>query len=429
MTSAGIISDLATPRLPWLLRTFNASLAPFTQRAMAIEPDALMESAVKQTKLTDFGDSRFEEPLRIIAHSRQREAELHPLGQLQLRVQIAKLLSTRLRFVELWKRHPEIHARPCERPIFIVGMPRTGTTFLQRLLARDPGLRHLPLWESMSPLPKGGLGSTTRATDPRIGDAKTALKIIYYAAPRMVAMHEMEATEPDEEIWLMAVDFATMFFEVGAYAPSYGEWYASTDQTWAYTSLRSMLKALDRYHPGERWLLKSPQHLSKLGSLLATFPDATIVQTHRDPVTVVSSFANMVSYSARINTWRPDPPKLARYWEKRIESMLRSSIADRPRADPRFVDVHFVDLMRDPIEEVKKIYRIAGRELTTAAETAMKAYLVSNPRGKHGAHRYRLADLGLEEAELRERFAFYQETFTVQTEGAKDEPPAVPPIS
>lgn len=418
MAGHGLIPDLAAPRLPWPVRAFNAVMTPLARRAISLDPEFLMERASKATGLTDFGDRRFEEPLRVVHRSLETEANLHPFGRLQARMQLGGLLSTRLRFVELWKRHPQLLRRGCARPIFVVGMPRTGTTFLQRLIAQDPGLRHMPLWESMAPLPKGDPMAPATTPDPRIAEAEMAMKAIHYLSPRMVAMHEMGPTEPDEEIWLMAVDFATMLFEAQGYSPSYGEWYQATDQTWAYQSLRSMLQTLDAFRPAERWILKSPQHLSQLGPLFSTFPDATVVQTHRDPVAVVASFGNMVSYGARNNTSLPDPPKLARYWEQRIEGMLKSSIDDRTPGDPRIIDVHFDALMRDPIGEVKKIYAVAGRVLGPEAEAAMVRYLADNPRGKHGAHRYRLSDVGLDEAEVRKRFAFYEDAFGIRSENA-----------
>ncbi len=393
-------------------------LRPFARRAFPLTSEQVIAAARKKTGLDDFGGDRFREPLGVLIESFEREAALHAIGRMTANRQLVGILSTRLRVHDLLQRRPEITDTPVSRPIVILGMPRTGTTVLQRLLAQDPGLRHLPYWEALSPLPDGD--ATVRpdpnAPDPRRKRAAQSLKFLHYAAPQMLAMHEMETDAPDEEIWLLAVDFATMLFEASYHVPQFRHWYTTHDQAPGYHYLYQMLQVLQWYRPGERWLLKSPQHLEQIPALLRTFPDATVVQTHRDPMTVTASFCSMATYGRRMNTDDIDPFEVGAYWSARIERMLRRSVEDRPEGDDRFVDVQFRELMADPIATVKHIYGVAGRELTAAAEQRMRAFLAANPRGKHGAHTYVAADYGLDPAERRAALAFYTERFAVPLE-------------
>jgi hypothetical protein len=228
----------------------------------------------------------------------------------------------------------------------------------------------------------------------------------------MQAMHEMQAEEPDEEIWLLALDLATMLFEAVWNVPSFRAWYERADLREGYAYLHKVLRILQWYRPGERWLLKSPQHMEQLPLLFATFPDALVVQTHRDPLEVTASFASMASYGRRMNEARPDPAAVGRYWAERIETMLRRSLEGRAGLPPaRFVDVEFRELVADPLAAVRRIYRAADFELRPDAEAAMRAWLAANPRGKHGGHSYRLEDFGLDPAERRRALAFYTSRF------------------
>jgi hypothetical protein len=254
------------------------------------------------------------------------------------------------------------------------------------------------------------------ARPARVERARQSVRLIRWAAPLMVSMHEMDAELADEEIWLLAVDFATMLFEASYHVPSFRDWYDRADLTPGYAYLRTLLQILQWYHPGERWLLKSPQHLASLGPLLATFPDATVVQTHRDPLPVMASMASMATYGRRMNSDLTDPKIVGRYWSARVEHMLRRSTEDRAHDDERFVDVQFGDLVTDPLGTVKQVYERADRTLAPAAERAMRAHLDAHPRAEHGRHRYRLEDFGLDPAERRAALAFYTERFAVPEE-------------
>jgi hypothetical protein len=396
-------AELADPRLPWPLRAANRLGGPLARR-LSLEPEALCAAAERRTGLADFGSASFREPLGVLCRALEHEARLTALGRVSARLQLVGLLSTRLRALDLLRRRPEIEAEKVGAPIVILGMPRTGTTALQRLLSRDPRLRSLPYWEALAPLPDGDAAERAADPAPRVERARRSLRFLHWAAPRMQAMHEMDAVEPDEEIWLLALDLTTMLFEAVWNVPSFRAWYERADLRGGYGFLRRMLQVLQWYRPGERWLLKSPQHMEQLPLLFETFPDALVVQTHRDPLEVTASFASMASYGRRMNEAHPDPSAIARYWAARIETMLRRSQEGRAGLPPeRFVDVRFEDIAADPLAVVRRIGEAARLAPSAEAEAAMRRWLAANPRGKHGGHSYRLEDFGLDPAELRRR--------------------------
>jgi hypothetical protein len=409
--------DYRNPALPFALRALNAAGRPFARPLLRVGAADLLEAARRRTGLHDFGDPGFREPLEVLTRALEDEASLTPLGRFLARSQLVDALATRLRAEALLRERPEIADEAVDDPIVVLGLPRTGTTLLQRLLARDAGLRSLPYWEALAPLAEPDARDREADVGPRIERARRAISLLTWGAPLMRAMHELEALEPDEEIWLLGVDLATMLPEATWHVPSFRDWYHRADLRHGYRYLRRMLQILQWYRAGDRWLLKSPQHLERIPVLLETFPRAVVVQTHRDPAKVVGSFASMVAYSRRMSCAHPDPLAIGAYWADRIEAMLRRSVLDRPpSAAKRFVDVAFSELVTDPLAVVRRIYRTAGRELTREAERTMRDYLDAHPRGQHGVHRYELSDFGLDADSLRERMRFYTERFDVEAE-------------
>lgn len=395
----------------------NRVAGPAARRLIRLEDHELVVRAMKRTGLDDFGDNRISEPLGVLSSALDTEARLHALGRATARAQLVGLLSTRLRVADLIRRVPEITRAPVVEPIIVMGMPRTGTTLLQRLIAQDVGLRSLPYWEALEPLPRSGdIADRSAPTADRIKRAVSSVRFLDRVAPEMKTMHELDPLDADEEIWLLAVDLATMLFEATWHVPAFAEWYDTADLTGGYQWLRTMLQVLQWYRPGDRWILKSPQHLEQLGPLLAVFPDATVVQTHRDPVKVVGSFASMITYGRHIASDAVDPVSIGKYWNWRIGVMLRRSMDQRPGDDDRFIDVQFSDLMADPLATIAQIYRAAHRELTEETAARMQRWLEENPRAKHGAHRYQASDYGLDDARIRRDFADYTAHFAVAGE-------------
>jgi hypothetical protein len=243
--------------------------------------------------------------------------------------------------------------------------------------------------------------------------------------PLFPLMHEMTADARHEEIQLLAIAFSTMLFESSYSVPSYAEWYKKSDQRPAYRYLRRCLQALqwqDRAAGAgrgklRRWVLKSPQHLEQQGALIEIFPDATFVQTHRDPLRITASLCTMIAYGSRMNARRVDPAAVGRYWAARTEDLLRGSITGRPVLPAaQVIDVHFKQFMKDDVATAERVLEFAGHPVTDEARAAIRAFMDANPRGKHGTIDYRLADVGLDESERRAALRFYSDHFGVELE-------------
>jgi hypothetical protein len=411
------IDDLARPRLPFELRALNALGGPAARRLVRLDEDDLLESARRRSGLDDFGDPSFREPLRVLLAALEREAGLSAFGRLSTRQLLLQLLVSRLRLEALLRREPQILAERIERPLIIAGLPRTGTSYLVHLLSRDPGLRWLPYWEGLEPIPDPAEPPARGGRDPRVARCDRALAYLHRVMPLFSAMHEIETGAPHEEIQLLALQFSTQLFEASYHVPSYGEWYRTTDQTPAYAYLRRVLQALQWLRRGRRWLLKSPQHLENLGALVRTFPDACFVQTHRDPLRITASLGTMIAYGARMQQRRPDPLAIGRHWAKRVEDMLRASVRDRgllPEA--QVMDLRFQEISKDGFAAAQRVFAFAGEPLGGEAAARVRAHLDANPRGKHGRIDYRLEDLGLDPRERRAALAFYCERFDVPLE-------------
>jgi hypothetical protein len=411
------IDDLAAPRFPPEAEPVRSAMAAIGAE-LRLDPDLLLETAARDTGLDDFGDDRFREPLGVLCGALRTEAGLSPAGVTAAWSQLVALLKNRLLVEDVLKRHPEIHDVRIERPIIIAGLPRTGTTHLHNLMSADPALRSLPYWESLEPVLPETERPRRNEPDPRVARTEQALEVLNTALPHFRRMHEMTTHHVHEEIQLLAIDFSTMLFETMAVMPSWYAWYRSTDQLPSYHYLEKVLKVLQWQRGGVRWVLKSPQHLEQFRPLVTTFPDATFVVTHRDPVSITASLATMVTYSARLNHERVDPNRIGRYWAGRIEDMLRACVDDRHLlAADRSLDVRFREFMVDDVDMVERIYALAGQPMTREARAAMDAFMVAHPRGRHGGVLYDLADFGIDREERRRALQFYVERFGVDEEG------------
>jgi len=416
-TEAHRIVDLAHPRLPSPLRLANAAMRPFARQRIGLEEDELLATARRRSGLRDFGDPGFHEPLGVLTAALDAEARLSPLGRYAARALVLGLLVTRLRLVRLLEQHPEILSLPIDAPIVIMGLPRTGTTHLHSLIASDPALRSLPYWESLEPipaaLPEGPGARVPAGRDPRYWRCVLAMKLLDWTIPLFPLMHEMAPDARHEEIQLLAVDFRSMLFEASNTVPRYRDWYRKTDQTGAYRMLRTLLQAL-QWMDGRprRWVLKSPQHLEQIGPLLEVFPDAKLVQTHRDPVRVTASFCTMGAYGLRMGTDRVDLAEFGAYWAERIENLLRASVEDRPRIPSgQIFDVRFEDFVGRELETVEALYAFADQPFDARAREAFVAYQAANSRGRHGTIEYHLEDFAIDARERRLALAFYRERF------------------
>jgi hypothetical protein len=403
------LTDLAEPQFSPEIAALRANMAAMAH-GLDFAPDAMRSQAASEIGLDDFGDREYEAPFEILASAVDGSEILSAVGRLMMYAQFMQLLKNRLLLTDLLARHPEIDDIEIARPIIICGLPRTGTTHLHNLMAADPALRSLPYWESLEPIPLPA--EVDADLDPRLARCEMGLQFVNQAMPHFKRMHEMTAWHVHEEIQLLAMDFSTMFFESVALLPQWRDYYMSHDQTPHYRYMKRVLKALQFLRGGNRWVLKSPQHLEQFGSLLETFPDATFVVTHRDPSAVVTSMATMAAYSARMYHDPVDPELFGRYWADRLEAMLRACVRDREQLPTgQSIDVRFTDFMADDIGMVRRIYDLADQPFTGNVEAKMAAYMSDHPQGRHGRIDYRAEDVGLERSELERRFGFYADRF------------------
>lgn len=375
--------------------------------------DAVCAAAVARTGLDDFGPDDFRERLHVQLAEMDADPERTGLGRMLMFGDCVRYLSNRLRIHDLLARHPEILDVEIEKPVIVIGLPRSGTTNLVNLLAADTRFRSMPLWESYEPVPDAREEPGPDGVDPRWTRCQQAWEAMQTGAPHVAAMHPMEPDHVHEEIELMLPDVSSYNLEWVARAPQWRDFYLAHDQTPHYAYMKQVLQILQWYRPRERWVLKSPQHLEQIGPLMATFPDATIVVTHRDPVAVVQSTITMVTYGARTAYRSPEPEWYRDYWTDRIGRLLDASLRDRHLlpAD-RTVDVAFSEYMADEMGTVQRVYDAAGIELTDAARAEIEAYRAAHPRGKEGRVVYDLrGDFSTTPEEVRRRFGAYLDAF------------------
>jgi hypothetical protein len=376
------------------------------------------EAAVARTGLQDFGPEDFRDRLGLQLAEMDADPERTGLGRILMFADCTRYAANRLRIHDLLARHPEIADIPIERPVIVIGLPRSGTTNLVNLLASDTRFRSMPLWESYEPVPDEREPMGADGVDPRWTRCQQGWEAMQAGAPFVAAMHPMEPDHVHEENELMAPDFSNYNLEWVARAPAWRDHYLARDQTPHYAYLKQVLQILQWYRPRERWVLKSPQHLEQIGPLLATFPDATIVVTHRDPVAVVQSTATMLAYGARTLYRSPRPEWYGEYWTDRIGLLLDTSLRDRHLLPAeRTVDVFFHEYMADELGTLQRVYDCAGIELTAQARSEIEAYRAAHPRGKQGRVVYDLRrDFSVTPQEVRARFGAYLDRFDAQIE-------------
>jgi hypothetical protein len=381
--------------------------------------DRLVTEAFAATGEEDFGGTAWQEGLDILLESLQQEARLNDLGVEIAGADIANYLATRLA-ITAWRRdHPEVAAGAIERPLVIVGQPRTGTTILHDLLAQDPALRAPLTWEVDRPLPPPE--TATYRSDPRIAEVQANIDMAESLMPGFTTFHPMGALLGQECVRITAGDFRSMIFPIQYRVPTYNRWLLhDADLGSAYHWHRQYLQHLQSRHPADQWLLKSPAHLWSLDSLAAEYPDAIVIQTHRDPLKVIASTSALAAHLRGMATDEASLPEIANDYAEDIFVGLDRGMEARDREtfpSDQVVDVQFSEFVDDPFSTIDKLYAALGRELTAETEQRMRAFLASNPGdGGGGGARYRFADTGLDAGKLRERSTRYQERFGVVSE-------------
>jgi hypothetical protein len=411
-----VIDDLIDPRLT---ETQRQVLEYTESRPISLDIDQMIADAVEQAGSDDLGyTGDFAGRLSAYAGAVDADTGLTQLGRGSLRSRIVRLLRNRISLADLIKRYPEIESIEIEKPIIVVGMPRSGTTHLVNLLAADRRRRALPYWESQEPLPVGGRGPDVFGVDPRYGRARAEHDAMLANMPLVAAMHDQFPEAIEEEVELLDLDFASYILEWLARVPSWRDTYLALDQTQHYAYMKKVLQALTFFRGPQTWVLKSPQHSEQLRPLMATFPDATVAFTHRDPVAVIQSTVTMMAYADRLRRTSIDPNWLIDYWTDRIHRLLSAGVRDRALVPAeRSIDISFHQLNGNEITVLEALYDRAGVELTPGVRKSFERYLDSNPRGKNGAIRYDLyRHFGVTPEDVRSRFDFYFDRFDVRPE-------------
>lgn len=375
-------------------------------------PQLLAEATAATGGLANFGDPSFRPALQALCEALTHEGRLSEAGRQTLRQKILGHLGNRLRIEDYFARHPEIGDERVQPPLVIVGLPRTGTTRLQRLLSRDPRFWSMMFWESQFPVPLPD--ETLDYPAARIAQARGIVDYMVQSMPRLLAIHPMAAEEADEEVMLMEHSFLSAF-DAYANIPGYVAWLDHQDQAPAYRFLQRCLQFLQwqkrkRGLFGQRWLLKTPHHLLRMDILLKVFPGVQVIQTHRDPVQSIPSIASFVDTLWRIYSDEVDAHAAGRAWSARMNQGLRHTMAVRAGAPAsQFLDVQFLDTVQRPLDVVRQVYAFMGWTLMPEIESMMQAWLAEDARAHAVAsHDYGPEQFGLSAEQLRRDFSAYR---------------------
>jgi hypothetical protein len=390
---------------------------PFTRDALLAEARAAL--GVADGGMADFGGDDFLEPLDVLLPALEHEAELTVIGRWMTRRFLLRFLEVRLQLTEYVRRDPGVVDEEVRTPWFVTGAPRTGTTILHAMLAQDPTSRVPEGWELLRPVPPPSPDPATFARDARIPLADRELRLPGQVAGELDAIHVYRGRMHKECLSAMSFAFRSEEFTARYHVPSYVDWYERCDLRPAYDMHRLVLQVLQRGWRNVHWVLKSPVHVSALPTLLAVYPDARLVITHRDPLTVLASLTSLVATLRWAHSDQVDFADIGGYhedmWTTTLDDLTTHS-SDGTLDPSRVHHVHYADFVQDQIGAIDTLYRALGSSLTPSTADAMRTYLAGRPKDQHGKHEYSFADLELDPAEVREKFARYQRHFSVPEE-------------
>jgi hypothetical protein len=407
------------PHRPLPIKAFNA-VGRVAQtvgiRPVSLDEDWLLDRAIKKAGSADFGDDDFRQGLRRFLASLQSEANLTLFGRVLAQRCVMENLVNRLRVVDWRKRHPRVAKEEIVAPLFIVGLPRTGTTILHALLEQDPSNRSPLFWEVHYPVPPAT--PQTWNSDPRIAQEQKNLDRFFELVPGFDAMHPMGALVPQECVAIFTHCFMSEQLQMQFDVPSYQAWLDEQEMRPTYAFHKQFLQHLQSGGVcGDRWLLKSPAHLHLLDTLLETYPDARIIHTHRDPVRVCASVASLTVTLRGASSDAIDPPSIGRqqldWWAKLVQQSLEQRMRLSDRSE-QFFDLKMSELVADPLDVVRRLYAHFDYRLTAETEAKMEAFMRNNPRDKHGSHSYAPEVFGIDPAHDRERFRPYIDHFGLE---------------
>lgn len=373
---------------------------------------AIIAEAKKNTGLEDYGDKSFVEALERLIESLNNEAQLSQIGRIGAKASILSELEKRLRLIDYRKKHPQVAEQKITRPLFIAALPRTGTTILYELLAQDPAHRSPVSWEVFDPFPPAQEHSYF--TDARIAEVEQQMSKVDMLAPDFKAIHATGATLPQECVAMLSSSFNSDQWGMQFYCPSYRRWAMQQNMDDDYRWHHNFLQHLQVDFAKPRWLLKTPMHLSYLDALIKQYPDAAIVQTHRDPIEVMGSISSLACTLHSAFSDDIDPAKVAAEEVTQFSESIARGMQQRDAmgdANARFCDVQFKDIVAQPLTVIETIYQHFDFELTDETLNSMRQYLEKRPRDKHGTHRYTLEDFGLDKQRDGQYFQAYRERY------------------
>ena len=375
-------------------------------RLPRLTAEDIQTRAQKQTGLTDFGDPFYVEGLSVLMES-ARTDKVNALGRIIVDNMAMQYAVNRLQWVEMQKRQPSAFETPLQPPLIILGLPRSGTTVLHRMMAADPAHQAIPLWRLIKPFPPLDGGK-----DNRYDEVAKQMEQTNRLRPELKSKHLITPDEPEECMTIQGMSFYSPVFYASVPVYHYLEWYINSDRQKMHEEYASMLRWYQAADP-RRLVLKSPSHTPELDHLLAVIPNALIVQTHRDPVKVVNSMNSLFHTNHSNLMRRYAPEKIATTNLNLLQQFTEMNLALRAKHNPNICDVDFGDLVTDPIGIAQKIYAHFGLAWTDVFEEKLRGYMNNNPQHKHGKHRYSAADFNLTDDEIRARFRPYIERFGV----------------
>lgn len=383
-----------------------------------LDADALIAQAQADTGLSDMGGHEWREGCERLVDALATEAKLNELGHTVATSDVVNHISTRLQVVDWRKAHSEVAEQQVRPPIVIVGQGRTGTTILFDLLACDPNVRVPLTWEVDLPVPPPQ--TATFATDERIAQSQAQYDMVDLVMPDFKSMHPMGAQLAQECVRITSSDFRSMVFPTQFHVPSYADWLLhEADMSSAYRYHHQFLQHLQSGHPGEPWVLKSPGHIWSLDALVAEYPDALLVQTHRDPLKIIASLSSLICTLRSMSSDDTSIPEAAEEFADYLVEGLNGSVEARKDGTVKpgqVVDMTFRDFMADPFVTIGRVYDALGLELTDEALGNMKRFLDEHPADAHGGHRYSWENTGLDVGEWREKARPYTDHFDVPLE-------------
>jgi hypothetical protein len=384
--------------------------------AATLERDALLSDASKASGLTDFGSPDFEPALAVLLESYAKDSRLTPLGRRLVHDELVGDLIGRLQVVDQLKRNPAIRTSRVGRPIFILGLPRTGSTTLQQMLQQDPDTQVLEYWLGVAPQPRPP--RETWEANPNYQQVARVLRLTYEKDPGLRALHDVSADGPGECRFVFRHLFMDDSYDHTATLPSYRAWFDGQPMDRVYAWYADVLRLIQQPAPERRWALKYPPHLRCIREIFATFPDACVIHAHRDPARVVPSYASLLANFTAVYEDDVDHFAIARLslrlWAERMAKGMRDR-AELDRED-RFFDLQFREVLEDPVGAVERAFRSFGVPLSDEGRARMRAWHQAHPQGRHGQHGHSADHYGLDRKQMSELFREYRERFGVPEE-------------